>query len=171
MIYSKIEPHNFTGFTTCQVLRDLSARHVGDLRSLLHLYLSTRSPNAILRSGNPRTLPEHQLLQVSQSHPRICYWWIANTTQISDVLSFYKEELAGENGNYISNEANKRGEKKIPVFRELAQDVSLCVSRVANILRGSGEAEAAFHCFIGGYVSFHTSFDSRYHLDDLFPSR
>jgi len=90
---------------------------------------------------------------------------------MSDVLSFYKEELAGENGNYISNAAKQRGEKKIPVLRELAHDVSLCVSRVANVLKGSGEAEAAFHCFVGGYVSAHASYDSRYHLDDLFPSQ
>ena len=90
----------------------------------------------------------------------------------SDVLSFYKEELAGENGNYISLEASQRGQQdKIPVFRDLARDVSLCVSRVTNILEGSdnSEAKAAFQCFIGGYVSFHTSFDSRYHLNDLFP--
>ena len=96
---------------------------------------------------------------------------IANTTPISDVLSFYKEELAGENGNYISLEASQRGQEKIPVFRDLAHDVSLCVSRVADILEGtSSEANAAFQCFIGGYVSFHTSFDSRYRLNDLFPS-
>ena len=86
---------------------------------------------------------------------------------------------AGENGNYISLEATQshRGlgqlelEEKIPVFRELARDVSLCVSRVANILEGSSEAKAAFQCFMGGYVSFHTSFDSRYHLNDLFSSQ
>jgi hypothetical protein len=79
---------------------------------------------------------------------------IANPTQFSDVLSFYyKEELAGENGNYISLEASQRGQDKIPVFRELACDVSLCVSRVVNILEGSSEAKAAFQYFIGAYVS------------------
>jgi hypothetical protein len=76
--------------------------------------------------------------------------------------------LAEENVNYISLEASQRGQEKIPVFRELARDVSLCVSRIANILEGS-EAEAAYQFFLGGYVSFHTSFDSRYHLNDLFP--
>ena len=87
----------------------------------------------------------------------------------SDVLSFYKEELAGENGNYISNEASQRGENKISVFRDLAHDVALCISRIVNVLEGNRDAQAAFQSFIGGYVSFHTSFDSRYHLDDLFP--
>ena len=92
---------------------------------------------------------------------------------ISDVLSFYKEELhlAEENGNYISHEASQREQEKIPVFRELARDVSLCISRVANILEGSKEAKAAFQCFKGGFVSFHISLDSRYHLNDLFPSQ
>ena len=89
----------------------------------------------------------------------------------SDILSFYKEELAGENGNYISIEASQRGQEKIPVLRDLAHDVSLCVSRVANILEGSSEAKTAFQCFIGGYVSLHASSESRYHLNDLFPSQ
>jgi len=88
----------------------------------------------------------------------------------NDILSFYKEELlAGENGNYISNEASQRGETKIAVFRKLAHDVSLCISSIASILQSNGEAQAAFRCFMAGYISFHTSFDSRYHLDDLFP--
>ena len=87
----------------------------------------------------------------------------------SDVLSFYKEELAGENANYIANEASQRGEDKILVFRKLARDVALCISRTTNILESSSEAQAAFLSFMGGYESFHTSFGSRYHLDDLFP--
>jgi len=87
----------------------------------------------------------------------------------NDITSFYKEELAGENGNYICNEASQRGETKIPVFRKLSHDVSLCISSVASILESNAEAQAAFRCFVGGYVSFHTSFDSRYHLDGLFP--
>ncbi|KAF8803257.1 terpenoid synthase [Phlegmacium glaucopus] len=111
--------------------------------------------------------PEVPMKYYVQAVPELCL--IIN--YFNDVLSFYKEELAGESGNYISNEANQRGEEKTPVFRVLAHDVSLCVSRVANILEGSGEARAAFQCFMGGYVSFHTSFDSRYHLDDLFPSQ
>ncbi|KAF8815630.1 terpenoid synthase [Phlegmacium glaucopus] len=111
--------------------------------------------------------PEVPMTHYVQAIPELCL----GINYFNDVLSFYKEELAGENGNYISNEAKQRGESKIPVFRSLARDVSLCVSRVANILEGSGEAKAAFQSFIGGYVSFHTSFDSRYHLDDLFPSQ
>ena len=77
--------------------------------------------------------------------------------------------MARENENYISLEASQRGQEKILVLRDLARDVSLGVSRVANILEGSSEAKDAYQCFIGGYVSFHTSYDSRYHLNDLFP--
>ena len=113
----------------------------------------------------------HQLPQVSPLHSDPLLMIANTTTQISDVLSFYKEELAGENGNYISLEASQRRQEKIPVFRDLARDVSLCVSRGANILEGSSEAKDAYQCFIGGYVSFHISYDSRYHLNDLFPSQ
>jgi hypothetical protein len=112
--------------------------------------------------------PEVPVKSYIQAIPEFCL----GINYFNDVLSFYKEELAGENGNYISLEASQKGREKISVFRELAGDVSLCVSRVANILEGSNNSEAlaAFQCFIGGYVSFHTSFDSRYHLNDLFPS-
>ena len=96
---------------------------------------------------------------------------IAYTTRsiISDLLSFYKEELAGENGNYISLEASQRGQEKILVFRELARDLSLCVSRIETILEGNSEAKTVYQCFIGGYVSYHFSDNKRYHLNDLFP--
>jgi len=109
--------------------------------------------------------PEIPAKSYVQATPDFCLC----INNFNDVLSFYKEELAGENGNYISLEASQRGQDKIPVLRELARDVSLCVSRVVNTLDGNIEAKAAFQCFIGGYVSFHTSFDSRYHLNDLFP--
>ena len=80
--------------------------------------------------------------------------------------------MAGENDNYISLEASQRGQEKIRVLRDLARDVSLCVSRIESILEGNGEeAKAAFQCFKRGYVSFHASCDSRYHLNDLFPSQ
>jgi len=113
--------------------------------------------------------PEVPVKSYVQAVPEFCL----GINYFNDVLSFYKEELAGENGNYISLEASQRGQEKIPVFRELARDVLLCISRVANIieLEGSSEAMTAFQCFIGGYVSFHTSYDSRYHLNDLFPSQ
>jgi len=112
--------------------------------------------------------PEIPVKSYIQAVPEFCL----AINYFNDILSFYKEELAGEDGNYISLEASQRGQAKIPVFRDLARDVSLCVSRVANILEGSNsEAKSAFQCFMGGYVSFHTSFDSRYHLNDLFPSQ
>ena len=110
----------------------------------------------------------------SKRVPLISATGVNQYNSISDVLSFYKEELVGENGNYVSLEASQKGQEKIPVLRELARDVFLCVSRVESILEGttsSSEAKAAFQCFKGGYVSLHTSLDSRYHLNDLFPSQ
>ena len=108
----------------------------------------------------------------SKRVPLISATGVNQYNSISDVLSFYKEELVGENGNYVSLEASQKGQEKIPVLRELARDVSLCVSRVESILEGStSEAKAAFQCFKSGYVSLHTSLDSRYRLNDLFPSQ
>jgi len=113
--------------------------------------------------------PEIPIKSYVKATPDLCLC----INYLNDVLSFYKEELVGENGNYVSLEASQRGQEKIPVLRELARDVSLCVSRVESILEGtsSSEAKAAFQCFKSGYVSLHISLDSRYHLNDLFPSQ
>ena len=88
---------------------------------------------------------------------------------ISDVLSFYKEELDGDNGNYISVEAKHIGEDKMPVFKQLARDLAVCIGRIEKILEGNSAAKAAAMSFISGYTSYHFCVNKRYHLDDMFP--
>lgn len=86
---------------------------------------------------------------------------IANTSLISDVLTFNKKS-AGENGNYLPVEPMRKpgGKEKILVFKELARDLSLCVSRIADILEDTSEAKAASKSFISsGYVLYPFSMD------------
>ncbi|KAF8804962.1 terpenoid synthase [Phlegmacium glaucopus] len=110
--------------------------------------------------------PEVPVIDYIQAIPEICL----SINYFNDVMSFYKEELIkGEIGNFITNESDKRGERKLLVFKALAHDLSICVSRITNILEGRSEAKTAFRCFVAGYVSFHASYNVRYHLDDLFP--
>lgn len=84
----------------------------------------------------------------------------------SDVLSFYKEEIAGETVNYISNSAKGRGIPKMTAFQELVDDVVRADTRVCKILEADKEAHDAWQSFKAGYVWFHTSFD-RYRLTEL----
>ncbi|KAF8957808.1 isoprenoid synthase domain-containing protein [Flammula alnicola] len=84
----------------------------------------------------------------------------------NDVLSFYKEELAGETVNYISVLARCHGLSKMEAFERLATDVVGAQTQISVILETDKEAFEAWQKFKAGYVGFHTSFD-RYLLDDL----
>jgi hypothetical protein len=85
----------------------------------------------------------------------------------NDVLSFYKEELAGETINHISNMARCRGVSKIEVLRLLCDEVVTCHLQSLNILSPHHEAHAVYSKFSQGYIDFHTSL-TRYRLDELF---
>ncbi|KAF9479343.1 terpenoid synthase [Pholiota conissans] len=84
----------------------------------------------------------------------------------NDVLSFYKEDAAGETVNCISLLAGCQGQPKMDVFKQLANDVAEAHVQVCKILESDTEAFQAWQKFKDGYVGFHTSFD-RYLLDDL----
>ncbi|KAF9471865.1 terpenoid synthase [Pholiota conissans] len=86
----------------------------------------------------------------------------------NDVLSFYKEELAGETVNYISVLSRCHGISKMAAFEKVANDVANADAQVCKILSEEVDQEAyqTWQTFKVGYVSFHTSFE-RYHLDEL----
>jgi hypothetical protein len=112
--------------------------------------------------------PEAPVKTYFQAVPACC----VHINHVNDVLSFYKEELAGEVGTTIDLEAAKRGVEKIRILEDFAREASFSASRVADILEGNKEAKAAWVAwrhFLVGYTSFHTSSESRYRLNDLFP--
>ena len=84
----------------------------------------------------------------------------------SDVLSFYKEEMAGETVNYISVLARSKDVSNMQAFQQLADEVARVDASVCEILEIDPEALDAWVKFKDGYVRFHTSFD-RYRLDEL----
>ena len=84
----------------------------------------------------------------------------------SDVLSFYKEELAGETVNRISLLAACSGTTKMTAVRRVADEATEAYGRIYSILSAHKPAQQAFLKFSVGYVGFHTGL-KRYRLDEL----
>lgn len=85
---------------------------------------------------------------------------------INDLLSFYKEELAGENLNFVSMSASSDNVTKIEALGRLADEVIQCYTRASQLLQSTPAAWEAFRAFCVGYVGFH-SLSVRYKLDQL----
>ncbi|PCH40462.1 terpenoid synthase [Wolfiporia cocos MD-104 SS10] len=96
-----------------------------------------------------------------QAIPDIC--WYQN--HVNDILSFYKEELSGETGNYMSDRAAASGKTTLETLREVIDETVVIVQRIRNIL-GEGEARDAWESFARGWIAFYTS-SPRYRLKEL----
>ncbi|PCH40556.1 terpenoid synthase [Wolfiporia cocos MD-104 SS10] len=96
-----------------------------------------------------------------QAIPDIC--WYQN--HVNDILSFYKEELAGETGNYMSDRAAASGRTTLETLSEVIDETVVIMQRIRNIL-GEGEARDAWESFARGWIAFHTS-SPRYRLKEL----
>lgn len=84
----------------------------------------------------------------------------------SDLLSFFKEELAGETLNYVSMSAKANGINKLQALKKLADETAQCYQRASQLLQSIPEAWDAFREFAVGYVEFHV-LSVRYKLDQL----
>lgn len=87
----------------------------------------------------------------------------------SDILSFYREELAGEMHNYIHNRARIIKKNASLVLQELVNDVVLSVARSRTILKGEKE-KATWETFMAGYVAYHYM-SPQYRLAELLAPR
>ncbi len=87
-------------------------------------------------------------------------------TSNSDVLSFYKEELAGDENTLISFTARSLGANKNVVLRDLANEVIETDKNVRLVLASDGAALRAYNAFVEQYVAFHRSLP-RYRLNEL----
>ncbi|KJA14331.1 hypothetical protein HYPSUDRAFT_80866 [Hypholoma sublateritium FD-334 SS-4] len=92
---------------------------------------------------------------------------VANFLNFSnDVLSFYKEELEGDNVNYISVRARCQGVPAITAFQQLSDEVARCHAQVCKILEMDQAAYDIWKKFTYGYTVFHLSCD-RYRFAEL----
>ncbi|CAM1510697.1 Fc.00g010320.m01.CDS01 [Cosmosporella sp. VM-42] len=117
---------------------------------------------ALARASDPK-LPTGGFEKFIQTIPDI----IVFTNIANDVISFYKELLAGEKGNYIDMRAQKEGVDVVAALRTLA-DEGICVrERVLGALADEPEYRANFDAYAKGITHFHTS-SPRYRLVELF---
>ena len=83
----------------------------------------------------------------------------------SDVLSFYKEELAGERDNYVHDRALVTNKSITTVLTELVDEIVQSIERARSILKGEKEKEA-WERLLSGYVAYHYT-TPRYRLAEL----
>jgi len=84
----------------------------------------------------------------------------------SDITSFYKEELAGENENTVSLPAKVNNRTKMDQLRILSDQVVKCHHNTCAILKDWKEAYGDYLLFWSGYVSFSAA-SKRYRLSEL----
>ncbi|KAG8940252.1 hypothetical protein FRC04_005461 [Tulasnella sp. 424] len=84
----------------------------------------------------------------------------------NDILSFYKESLAGETDNYVHLRAAAEEKSPIQVLHELSNEVLDTVRRITNVVSPDPELADIWRQFIHGYLEFHVK-TPRYRLREL----
>ncbi|KAA1475617.1 terpenoid synthase [Dentipellis sp. KUC8613] len=84
----------------------------------------------------------------------------------NDILSFYKEEMAGETVNLVHTLARCRGVPHAAVLRSLIDDAVTAHERTLRTLSPHRGAYETYRRFSEGYVAFHVA-TRRYRLDEL----
>jgi len=81
----------------------------------------------------------------------------------------YKEEIAGEEGNFISLLAARKMISKTKAHRQVTDETLESDRVILELLGGNNEALEAYKRFRAGYVAFHTC-SARYRLRELLDS-
>ncbi|RYP91144.1 hypothetical protein DL770_002740 [Monosporascus sp. CRB-9-2] len=113
---------------------------------------------ALACASDPK-LPTGGLEKFIQTIPDV----IVFTNIINDVISFYKELLAGEKGNYIDMCAQKDGVEVVAALRTLADEGIFVRGCVLAALADEAEYRANFDAYAKGITHFRTS-SPRYRL-------
>jgi hypothetical protein len=125
----------------------------------LYLRLMSAIPTAYAMFIFPSDMP---LVSYIQSIPEIREF----ISHVNDVTSFYKEEMRGEQDNYISVLSASQRLAKYEVLQKLAKDVAQTTDRIDKILKDDPAALQVWTVFKAGYFYYHTS-NPRYKLDNL----
>ncbi|KAF5343626.1 hypothetical protein D9758_015442 [Tetrapyrgos nigripes] len=86
--------------------------------------------------------------------------------QVNDVLSFYKEEKAGDNANFISFLAESQQISKVEALQVAADRAIAAHENIMRILKPSKEAVECYQKFNHGYMAYHI-YEKRYKLEEL----
>jgi len=93
--------------------------------------------------------------------------FIIFTNIVNDVISCYKEVLAGEKGNYIDMRAERDGVDFLTALRVVADEGICARNRVLAALGDATVSRANFDMYARGISHFHTS-EARYRIPELF---
>ncbi|KAF4615619.1 hypothetical protein D9613_012892 [Agrocybe pediades] len=90
------------------------------------------------------------------------------TDLTNDVFSFYKEQLAGDQQNYVYNRAAVTQRSIKDTLKDLAEESIQANSRITQVLESSGNTTALdiWRNFVNGYIGFHFTLN-RYRLQEL----
>jgi len=118
-------------------------------------------PYALMAFPNSRPLG---FVTCFQTLPDMNFWIAA----INDILSFYKERLAGETVNYIFNRAHVENKAPLQVLSDMRDELVEASNNVVAALTKSGAPGAAevWKSFERGVIAWHLGQD-RYKLKDL----
>ncbi|KAI0741289.1 terpenoid synthase [Daedaleopsis nitida] len=94
--------------------------------------------------------------------PEIEHW----TLGTNDILSFYKEEIAGERGNYIHLRAAAEQVSPLEVLRRLTDEVLDTAFRIEQIVCDDAELAALWQGYLQRYLEFSIR-TPRYRLAEL----
>ncbi|KIM72700.1 hypothetical protein PILCRDRAFT_81671, partial [Piloderma croceum F 1598] len=97
-----------------------------------------------------------------QAIPNMNYWICC----VNDFLSFHKEELAGETGNYMHNCAYVEGITGVQVHADMGRELLEKWASIHTILAKSPHALELWQIWECGYIGWHLAQD-RYKLKDL----
>ncbi|KAM5534650.1 hypothetical protein V8D89_011662 [Ganoderma adspersum] len=94
--------------------------------------------------------------------PDIEHW----TLGTNDILSFYKEELAGETNNYVHLRAAAEQIPPLEVLHQLTEEVLDSAKRIEKIIGQDDELAALWHRYLQSYLEFSVR-TPRYRLAEL----
>ncbi|KAI1778682.1 terpenoid synthase [Hypoxylon cercidicola] len=83
----------------------------------------------------------------------------------NDILSFYKEEKAGEMNNYIHNAARYEGKDARSVLKDTISRIRDAITRMRIVVKGRQPYEQVLNTYIVGFIEFHMK--GRYKLEEL----
>ncbi|KUI64114.1 Trichodiene synthase [Cytospora mali] len=84
----------------------------------------------------------------------------------NDILSFYKEEVAGETKNYINSRAKYESKTAMATMEEVVTECTQAYMRATNVLAGKEPYARAWHEYVMGYVAMHIM-NERYMFADI----
>ncbi|KAI0632019.1 hypothetical protein C8Q77DRAFT_895419 [Trametes polyzona] len=88
------------------------------------------------------------------------------TNNINDILSFYKELIAGETGTYVCLRAGAEQKDTLAVLQELCKETLVALDRVARLTAVDLHLKRICERYLMGFVEFHLR-ANRYLLDEL----